>query len=1527
MSSYFNNWRRFKQLLTPGRSGRRQRTHRRMAAQRLEDRRVLSVTPPTLEGSTLVISGGAEADTVTVAEAPLGLIVVSHVELGRLYTATFEKSSVSLIAFSGQGGDDRFTNLTSISAHADGGEGDDYLIGGSVADTLIGGAGNDRLEGGDGNDTLVGGAGVDLLYGQAGEDYLDGGGDDDKLFGGDDADTIIGGSDDDFIEGGAGNDQIFGGLGNDFIRGNEGDDTLRGEAGDDRLEGGDGNDTLVGGDGVDLLYGQAGEDYLDGGDDADKLYGGDDADTIIGGSGDDFIEGGAGNDQIFGGLGNDFIRGNEGDDTLRGEAGDDRLEGGDGNDTLLGGDGVDLLYGQAGEDYLDGGDDDDTLYGGDGVDRLYGREGDDLMEGGAGDDDLIGGLGNDLLRGDAGNDNLRGEDGNDRLEGGDGNDTLLGGDGADLLYGQTGADYLDGGAHNDTIYGGDDNDTILGGDGDDFIEGGAGDDQITGGNGNDFLRGNDGVDYLLGEAGDDRLEGGDGDDTLLGGDGADLLYGQAGEDYLDGGGDDDKLYGGDDADTIIGGSGDDFIEGGAGNDQIAGGFGNDILYGNDGDDVIYGGDGDDYIDGGNGDDILRGGLDKDFLRGGLGDDILFGEAGDDRLEGDAGADILLGGDGNDIAIGGEGRDFVIGGGGADQLYGSGGEDLVIDGSTAYDDDLTALQAALAIWNSGLSYELRTAALADHHGSVYFIAHDTVFADNVSDQLEGGADRDWFVLSAFNGVYNPLGIEMEHDHHDEGSHHHSEILLDSLPEVEGFALIDSMDRLSAVETNEIVDSLMSHGDDPSKLREHLSMYQLVRYADVTHTAIASGAWTNPAIWAGGQVPTAGARVLIPIGAHVTVNGRITPELQTVRVDGTLSFSTTANSELRVDTVIVTATGAFEMGTAAAPVQPNVTAKLVITGNGPIDTQADPFLLGRGLITHGSVEMYGAAVTSFVAASGSLVAGTTTFQLAAAPVGWKVGDTITIAGTAVGGGQDEVRVIRAISGRQISIDALAYLHTPLEAGLEVHVANLTRNVVIESESNINSQRGHTMFMHNPDVHISYAAFNGLGRTDKSFVLTDPQVDSNWNLVEGTGANPRARYAVHFHRSGSTYAAEAATVVGSVVNGGPGWGFVNHSSYVNFTGNVAYGVNGAAYVAEAGDEIGSFNGNIALHTTGTTEDVDARVYRQDFGFNGDGFWLHSPAVTVTNNIVSGSTGSAFFYYSRGLRFGSSEIQFLAENLDDPALAGGNAKLPVMSVPIKLFEGNVGYSSNTGLTVRYNLRNSLHGARSLISDSTFWNNTLGVALPYANRTTLRDLTVIVDPAANGGYGVEINGDTQNIYYESLRVEGYKVALHLPVIGNNVVDGGRYVSKIANVVINPANQAGMQVLIRGDIDFGSVAGSFAKEVSMVFLTDNASANPLLVFSRMAVTLQYGQYTNHRLYFPVQQASAVPFPIAIAGVPAQYIGLTQQELLDRYGLAIAGEISPADAFTHTTLTGWISATGRQSYRAPQRIAPPAASVV
>ena len=40
-------------------------------------------------------------------------------------------------------------------------------------------------------------------------------------------------------------------------------------------------------------------------------------------------------------------------------------------------------------------------------------------------------------------------------------------------------------------------------------------------------------------------------------------------------------------------------------------------------------------------------------------------------------------------------------------------------------------------------------------------------------------------------------------------------------------------------------------------------------------------------------------------------------------------------------------------------------------------------------------------------------------------------------------------------------------------------------------------------------------------------------------------------------------------------PGWGFVSHTSNVNFDENIAFNVMGASFVTEAGNEMGRFVG----------------------------------------------------------------------------------------------------------------------------------------------------------------------------------------------------------------------------------------------------------------------------------------------------------------------------------------------------------------
>ena len=289
-------------------------------------------------------------------------------------TQTFAASSVQEIVFVGLGGNDVFTNNTSIPASAFGNDGNDRLNGGSGADFLGGGAGDDDLRGNGGNDILYAGNDInssDQLHGGDGDDSVLGGPGISRLFGNGGNDLLIGGDKDDFASGGEGDDTIYPGAG---------DDTVITGNGNNVVAGFDGDDTITGGTGMDILYGGKGEDTINGGGGQDTIGGQDDNDILAGGDGEDFIIGGDGDDEISGGRGNDSLFGDHGDDVVFGGSGDDSIHGYFGNDRLFGGSGNDGVYGDDGTDGLSGGSGSDLVGGGAGADRFLEISGDNQFD-------------------------------------------------------------------------------------------------------------------------------------------------------------------------------------------------------------------------------------------------------------------------------------------------------------------------------------------------------------------------------------------------------------------------------------------------------------------------------------------------------------------------------------------------------------------------------------------------------------------------------------------------------------------------------------------------------------------------------------------------------------------------------------------------------------------------------------------------------------------------------------------------------------------------------------------------------------------------------------------------------------------------------------------------------------------------------------------------------------------------------------------------------------------------------------------
>jgi predicted metal-binding membrane protein len=117
--------------------------------------------------------------------------------------------------------------------------------------------------------------------------------------------------------------------------------------------------------------------------------------------------------------------------------------------------------------------------------------------------------------------------------------------------------------------------------------------------------------------------------------------------------------------------------------------------------------------------------------------LFAGNGANVHIEGGGGPTVEVGGSGgNDHLQAGTGRSILIAGQGGGHLQGSGGDDILIGGYTNFDNNLPALEAILAEWNSGDTYAVRTMALG------FYFNTTTVHDDGIADLLEGGGGQDW-----------------------------------------------------------------------------------------------------------------------------------------------------------------------------------------------------------------------------------------------------------------------------------------------------------------------------------------------------------------------------------------------------------------------------------------------------------------------------------------------------------------------------------------------------------------------------------------------------------------------------------------------------------------------------------------------------------------------------------------------------------------------------------------------------------------
>jgi hypothetical protein len=284
------------------------------------------------------------------------------------------------------------------------------------------------------------------------------------------------------------------------------------------------------------------------------------------------------------------------------------------------------------------------------------------------------------------------------------------------------------------------------------------------------------------------------------------------------------------------------------------------------------------------------------------------------------------------------------------------------------------------------------------------------------------------------------------------------------------------------------------------------------------------------------------------------------------------------------------------------------------------------------------------------------GATTLVVSEPVTGWQAGDRVIVTATTRQKVPDEgdvpsvraqpmteERIIRAIDGPKLTLDApLAFTHTG-QAPLRGEVANLTRNVVVESAEPA-TNRGHTMYHRHSRGSISYAEFRHLGKPGKL-----------------------GKYSLHFHRVGDTM--RGSSVVGaSIWDSGNRWITIHGTNYLVVRDCVGYGSLGHGFFLEDGTEVDNIlDRNLAVQACdGKPLPGQALAFDRN---EGAGFWWAN-----SRNAFIGNVAVECDQY--GFRYDAQPISGFDGVLAVRGADGVVRPTDIRTLPFVRFEGNVAHS-----------------------------------------------------------------------------------------------------------------------------------------------------------------------------------------------------------------------------------------------------------
>jgi hypothetical protein len=478
---------------------------------------------------------------------------------------------------------------------------------------------------------------------------------------------------------------------------------------------------------------------------------------------------------------------------------------------------------------------------------------------------------------------------------------------------------------------------------------------------------------------------------------------------------------------------------------------------------------------------------------------------------------------------------------------------------------------------------------------------------------------------------------------------------------------------------------------AQTHDHAGHHQQVEFSI---RSVVSGRWSDPGTWKPARVPRTGDRVLVSRNTSIVYDVQSDEVIRLVQVAGRMEFARDRDTELNVGVLKVQNseacsesgfacdfTGVNLAGEPQAPREGPLATLAIGTPEAPIPAEHTArirlhYLEGMNrddapalVCCSARLELHGAPLSRTWVKLGQLVqAGDDTVTLAEPVSGWRVGDEVIVTGSEHGYRGEtfrrhpedvstEERRIMAIEGQTIRLDKpLQHKHFG-EGEFRSEVANLSRNVVIES-ANPDGVRGHTLYHAFSRGGISYARFSHLGK-------------------EGT----LGRYAIHFHLLGDSM--RGTSVRGAaIVDSHNRWITIHGTEYLVVRDCVGYQSVGHGFFLEDGTEVY----NLLDRNLGVQAYRGKRLPSQVLPFDpndGAAFWWANGRNSLTRNVSCENDEYGFRY---DMQKTSSFDSVLPISMPD----GATEKVDVRTIPIWNFRENEAHTEGVyGVLVAANGNN----------------------------------------------------------------------------------------------------------------------------------------------------------------------------------------------------------------------------------------------